>query len=78
MRNATGWLNEQAEVGLLLAGPGIIGTLTFAPLVVTLFSFAKFGPAVEPLRWMCLGMLLRVASWPMGFILMAKGARKVF
>jgi len=71
-------VNEQAEVGLLLAGPGILGTLTFAPLVIQLFYSAKFGPAVEILRWICLGMVLRVASWPMGYILLAKGARQAF
>jgi enterobacterial common antigen flippase len=69
-------VNEQAEVGLLMAGPGVLGTLTFAPIVIDLFYSTKFGPAVEVLRWICLGMLLRVASWPMGFILGAKGARK--
>ena len=69
-------VNEQSEVGLLMAGPGVLGTLTFAPLVIDLFYSTKFGPAVEVLRWICLGMLLRVASWPMGFILGAKGARK--
>ena len=71
-------VNEQAEVGLLLAGPGIIATLTFAPLVMQLFYASEFWPAVEVLRWICLGMTLRVASWPMGFILLAKGARKLF
>jgi PST family polysaccharide transporter len=71
-------VNEQAEVGLLLAGPGVVGTLTLAPLVIQVFYSAKFGPAVEILRWICLGMLLRVASWPMGFILLAKGARWPF
>ena len=69
-------VNEQTEVGLLMAGPGVLATLTFAPLVIDLFYSTKFGPAVEVLRWICLGMLLRVASWPMGFILGAKGARK--
>ena len=69
-------VNEQAEVSLLLAGPGVIGTLTFAPLVIQLFYSAKFGPAVDILRWICLGMTFRVASWPMGFILLAKGARQ--
>ena len=69
-------VNEQAEVGLLIAGPGILGTLTFAPLVIQLFYSAKFGPAVEILRWVCLGMMLRVASWPMGFVLGAKGLRQ--
>lgn len=69
-------VNEQTEVGLLMAGPGVLGTLTIAPLVIDLFYSTKFGPAVEVLRWICLGMLMRVASWPMGFILGAKGARK--
>ena len=71
-------VNEQAEVGLLMAVPGVIATLTFAPLVLQLFYSAKFGPAVEILRWICLGMVLRVASWPMGFMLLAKGARALF
>jgi PST family polysaccharide transporter len=71
-------VNEQAEVGLLLAGPGVLGTLTFAPLVIQLFYSSKFGPAVEILRWICLGMVLRVAVWPMGFIVLAKGARQPF
>jgi PST family polysaccharide transporter len=71
-------VNEQTEVGLLLAGPGILGTLTFAPLVIQIFYAASFTPAVEILRWISLGMMLRVASWPMGFILLAKGARRPF
>ena len=71
-------VNEQAEVSLLLAGPGVLATLVFSPLVIALFYSGKFGPAVEILRWFCLGMILRVALWPMGFILVAKGAAKVF
>lgn len=68
-------VNEQAEVGLLFAGPGVLGTLTLAPIIVPLLYEVQFAPAVEVLRWICLGMLLRVASWPMGFILAAKGVR---
>jgi PST family polysaccharide transporter len=71
-------VNEQAEMSLLLAAPGILGTLTFTPLVIQLLASEKFGGAVEILRWICLGMMLRVASWPMGFILLAKGARRLF
>ena len=36
-------VNEQARVGLLLAGPGVIATLTFAPLVIALFYNTRFG-----------------------------------
>lgn len=71
-------VNEQAEVGLLLGGPGVMAMLTFAPFVIEFFYSAKFEQAVEVLRWICLGMMLRVASWPMGFILLAKGERGLF
>src|SRR5882672_2271444 len=71
-------VNEQAEVGLLMAGPGILGTLTLAPLAITIFYRQDFGPAVEILRWICLGMLLKAVTWPMGFIILARGERKLF
>ena len=66
-------MNEQTLVGLLLAGPGVLATLTFAPLVIALFYSAKFGAAVGVLRWICLGAMLQVITWPMGFIIVAKG-----
>jgi PST family polysaccharide transporter len=71
-------VNEQALVGLLLAGPGVIATLTFAPLVIALFYSAKFGAAVGVLRWICLGAALQVVTWPMGFIIVAKARQNVF
>ncbi|HEY7302949.1 MAG TPA: O-antigen translocase [Bryobacteraceae bacterium] len=71
-------VNEQAEVGLLLAGPGVIATLTFAPLVIALFYSARFHAAVDVLRWICLGTLMQVISWPMGFIILAKGRQNLF
>ena len=71
-------VNEQARVGLLLAGPGVIATLTFAPVVIALFYSAKFGAGVEVLRWICLGTTLQVITWPMGFIIVAKGKQGLF
>jgi antigen flippase len=71
-------VNEQTLVGLLLAGPGVLATLTFAPLVVALFYSAKFGAAVGVLRWICLGATLQVITWPMGFIIVAKGRQNLF
>jgi antigen flippase len=71
-------VNEQTLVGLLLAGPGVIATLTFAPLVIALFYSAKFGAAVGILRWICLGATLQVITWPMGFIIVAKGKQNLF
>ena len=71
-------VNEQAQISLLLAGPGVIATLTFAPFIITLFYTANFSEAVDVLRWICLGMALRVIIWPIGFIILAKGAWKFF
>jgi O-antigen/teichoic acid export membrane protein/glycosyltransferase involved in cell wall biosynthesis len=71
-------VNEQTLVGLLIAGPGVIATLTCAPLVITLLYSAKFGAAVEVLRWICLGAMLQVITWPMGFIVVAKGRPALF
>jgi PST family polysaccharide transporter len=71
-------VNEQAAVSLLLAGPGIIATLTFASLVVGLFYSAEFAGAVGILRWICLGMALRIVIWPIGYIILAKGEQRIF
>lgn len=71
-------VNEQAQVSLLLAGPGIIATLTFAPLIIAVFYSTEFVEAVEILRWICLGMALRVITWPMGFVIVAKNRQLIF
>jgi PST family polysaccharide transporter len=71
-------VNEQAEVGLLMAGPGIMGTITLAPIVLSVFYSQEFIQASDLLCWFCLGMLLRVVAWPMGFIILAKGEKKIF
>jgi PST family polysaccharide transporter len=71
-------VNEQAEVGLLIAGPGMLATLALAPLAISLFYAPRFSPAEEVLRWICIGMVLRVIAWPLGSIILAKGLRNLF
>src|SRR5581483_8800060 len=70
-------VNEQAEVGLLIAGPGVLATLTFAPLVLAVLYSTRFAGATEPLRWICLGMALRVVAFPLGYVILAKGIRSI-
>jgi enterobacterial common antigen flippase len=71
-------VNEQTQVSLLLAGPGILATLALAPLVIVLFYSAKFAEAAIVLRWLCLGMALRVMTWPLGYIIVAKNRQLIF
>jgi antigen flippase len=66
-------VNEQAEISILLALPGVLATLALAPWVIHFFYSNKFELAGEILCWQVAGMMLRVLSWPMGFIVVAKG-----
>lgn len=67
-------INEQTEIGILLALPGLLGTLAFAPWVMQIFYSSKFVSGAELLPWFVLGVFGQVMSWPMGFALAAKGA----
>jgi PST family polysaccharide transporter len=71
-------VNEQTRVSLLLAGPGVIATLALAPYLMTLFYSSEFAAATDVLRWFCLGMTLRVITWPIGYIIVAKGLQGIF
>ena len=65
-------VNEQTEISLLLAGPLIVGMICFMDMIVWLFYSAQFGQSINILLWQSLGNLLKVISWPMGFLLLAK------
>jgi len=71
-------INDQIEVGLLLAVPGILAIMTYTPLVIAIFYSSEFMGAVDILRWQILGVMLQVVTWPMGFMLRAKAKGKLF
>lgn len=71
-------VNEQTEIGILLALPGLLATLAFAPLIIHAFYSKQFLPAALLLPWMVLGVFGRVISWPLGFIQLAMGASRWF
>ncbi len=71
-------INEQTEVGLLLAFPGLMCTLVLAPFALTLFYTSDFAPAAEMLKWFILGCMGQVLAWPLGFSLLAKGQGGLF
>lgn len=71
-------VNEQTEVGLLLAAPILLAMLGLSPWVMRALYSAEFVDAANILRWQVLGDILKVVSWPLGFILAASGAGKTF
>lgn len=69
-------INQQTEIGILLALPGLLVTLVFAKWVVWILYSAAFAPAADVLMWMILGVFGRVISWPLGYIQVAMNAKR--
>jgi len=71
-------VNDQAEMALLLLAPLLIAVMTFAPIFVNLLYSSDFDVSVEILRWQVMGDLLKILSWPLGFVILATGGGRTF
>jgi len=71
-------VNEQIEISLLLAVPGLFATIILAPWLVRLFYSKSFEGAVLLIRWFTLGCLGGVISRPIQIIQIAKGRSLIF
>ncbi len=71
-------VNEQIEVSLLLAGPIFLAMMALAPWVITLLYSTEFRPAAEVLHWQIIGDVLKIAGWPLAYVLVAAGDGKTF
>jgi len=71
-------VNEQTEVALLLAGPVFLAMLGLAPWVIDLLYSSRFALAATVLRWQILGDVIKVASWPLGYVILAYGDARMF
>ena len=66
-------VNDQAKMAMLLAIPGLVAALVLSDILIWLMYSTQFLGASEILRWQVLGLFGRIVSWPMGFILLARG-----
>ncbi|MDW2075375.1 O-antigen translocase [Vibrio sp. 1863] len=71
-------VNEQTEIAIIFAAPILLAMLAFAPFAINVLYSSEFSNSVEILRWQVLGDTLKVISWPIGFIILAKGYSKLF
>ena len=71
-------VNEQTDMGITLALPGIVTVVGFSGLFLRVFYSAKFIDAAPLLQWMTVGMVIKVVSWPMGYIIISKGKSLLF
>jgi PST family polysaccharide transporter len=71
-------LNEQVEMGVLIALPGVLATLALAPWVLHIFYSKDFVAAADIIRWQVMGVFLRVVCWPLGYVMIAKRKSLLF
>ena len=64
-------LNEQINLALLLGTPLLINAIVAAPLIIQLLYSSGFENAISQLRWLSLGTMFKLISWPLGFVLLA-------
>ena len=50
----------------------------FAPLVLQILYSSEFVVAAELLRWQIMGDVLKIISWPLGYLLLARGRGKTY
>lgn len=70
--------NEQTEVALLLGGPIVIASIGLAPVALDILYSSAFRPAADLLRWQMLADVLKIASWPAGYVLLSAGRGRAF
>lgn len=71
-------LDEQTEMALLMAAPILLAMITLAPWAIHILYAPTFAPATDVLRWQMLGNILKIISWPLGFIILALGRGKIY
>lgn len=71
-------INQQAEVAILILAPIIIIFLVLINWVVIVLYSNKFVGVNGMIHWAALGILFKAVSWSIAFILLAKGASKLF
>lgn len=71
-------INQQAEISILILGPIIMMFLVFIKLIIIVLYSNKFVAIEEMVLWLAVATFFKAAAWSVGFILLAKGATKIF
>lgn len=71
-------INQQAEIAILIMAPIICFFLIFINWAVILLYSHKFISIGSMVHWVALGIFFKASSWALGFLILARGASKVF
>ena len=71
-------VSQQGEIGVMILAPMLTVCLVFMPFVLKILYSNSFLAANEYISWSCLGMMLRMASWVLAFLFVAKAESKLY
>lgn len=71
-------IDDQTQLGLAIGGPILLLLVGLAPFVMSLLYARAFVPASELLQWQSVGNVFKLASWPLGYALIAAGRSRLY
>lgn len=71
-------VSQQGEIGAMILAPMLTICLVFMPFVLQLLYSDRFLAANQYISWACLGMMLRMVSWVIAFIFVAKAESRLY
>jgi PST family polysaccharide transporter len=71
-------VNDQTEIALMLGAPVILAMMGPTEWILRLLYTAEFSNAAAILRWQVMGDILRLASWPLAFTLLASSRGRTY
>lgn len=71
-------INQQTEIGLLIATPVIILMIGYAPIIITLLYTNDFFESTDLMRLLLLADIIKLVSWPIGIALIGLGDGAAF
>lgn len=71
-------VSQQGEIAVMIMAPMLTICLVFMPFVLKILYSDSFLAANEYISWACLGMMLRLASWVISLLFVAKAESKLF
>jgi O-antigen/teichoic acid export membrane protein len=71
-------INQQAEIAILILAPILAILIVFINWIVIALYSSKFVAITGMIIWSALGMYFKAASWSVAFVLLAKGASRLY
>ncbi len=71
-------MNDQVQLSLAVGGPVLLLLIGWAPWAIHVLYSEEFGSAVTLLQWQTVGNVFKLASWALGFSIVAAARAKTY